>query len=245
MKIITIGILFATIFILISNLPAIYSKEISTGFENDINHSDQVIFRDDFDNENDIWVHWNEGCGSHYIEEGNCRLSIWYGDQYHYHNSEIWTNDSISFLYNNFKAGISVDKTTKGSKGWGFYNRNYCDDKMSYAWFMYNRFSSLGLFPTNGFFAICWNGDRDWSIKRIRNIDLSEYHIYEIKWAEDCVGFFIDGKSVAHFTRGIPTNELKVDVWIDNMNFFPPFFAYMLRIRLPNSINIDFIEVTE
>ena len=246
-KILLLGI----IFLLILNIPVIPSKQISIESEKIINDSNKVIFRDDFNNDSDLWDHWNSGSGYNslvyhpIVKAWYCRLTILYGNPNLYHNAEIWTNDSIPFLYNNFKADISVDRITKGSKGWGFYNREYCNENMSFVWFMYNRFSTFGLFPTNGFFAICWNGARDWSIKRIRNVDIREWHTYEINWTEDSADFFIDGKNVAHFTRGIPNRELKVDVWIDNMNFLPPFFGRIMSILSPNAINIDYIEVTE
>lgn len=238
-------LLFAIIFILISNIPVIHSKQIATGSENNINYSNEVIFRDDFNNESDEWDHWFNGSGFRSIKDGICTLTILYGDPNHYHNAEIFTNGSCPYLYNNFKTSISVDRITRGSKGWGFYNRNYCNEDMSFAWFMYNRYSIAGIFPTNGFFAICWNGIRDWSIKRIRDIDLSKWHTYEINWTENSADFFIDGKNVAHFTHGIPTKNLKADVWIDNANFLPPFFGIDMRVLLPNSINIDYIEITE
>jgi len=214
-------------------------------------HEEGVLFRDDFNKDSDHWVHWNAGSGYHSIVEfpefdiRYCRLTILYGNPGLYHNSEIWTNESDPYLYNNFKANISVDRITKGSKGWGFYNREYLNENMSYAWFMYNRFSTIGLFPTNGFFAISWNSNTDWSIKRIRNVDITKLHEYEINWTENSLDFYIDGKNVAHFTRGIPTKPLKADVWIDNMNFLPPFFRKKMNIERPNSININYIEVTE
>jgi hypothetical protein len=244
-------LIFAIIFILISNIPIIDSKQVSTGSENNVTNSNKVIFRDDFNNDSDHWYHWNSGSGYHslvyhpIVKEWYYRLTILYGNPEHYHNAEIWTNGSFPYLYNNFKANISIDRITKGSKGWGFYNREYCNDNMSYAWFMYNRFSRIGLFPTNGFFAISWNSINDWSIKRIRNVNIKKWHTYEINWTENNVDFFIDGKNVAHFTRGIPTKPLKVDVWIDNMNFLPPFFGKIMSVTLPNAINIDYIEVTE
>lgn len=242
---------FAIILILISNMPVITSKHIQTNSEINITDSSNVIFRDDFNNDSDHWYHWNEGSGFHKIvyhpiaDQWYCRLTLPYGSRNHYHNAEIWTNESDPYLYNNFKAAISVDRITKGSKGWGFYNREYCNENMSYAWFMYNRFSSIGLFPTNGFFAISWNSITDWSIKKIRNVDITKWHEYEINWTENSLDFYIDGKNVAHFTRGIPTKPLKVDVWIDNMNFLPPFFAKIMNVERPNSININYIEVTE
>ena len=244
--------LLAIIFILISNIPITHSKQINVCFEKYNTNSNNVIFRDDFNNDSDYWYHWNANSGYHSITEHPdeitkdkwCRLTLLYGDPDHYHNAEIYTNESNPYLYNNFKANISVDRITKGSKGWGFYNREYCNDNMSFAWFMYNRFSFLGLFPTNGFFAISWNSITDWSIKRIRNVDITKWHEYEINWTEDSLNFYIDGKNVAHFTRGIPTRSLKVDVWIDNMNFLPPFFGKNMNIERPNAINIDYIEVT-
>ena len=244
-------LLLVIILLIITNIPSIPSKQIDTNSEIDITNSNKVIFRDDFNNDSDHWYHWNEGSGFHKIvyhpiaDQWYCRLTLPYGSRNHYHNAEIWTNESFPYLYNNFKARISVDRITKGSKGWGFYNREYCNENMSYAWFMYNRFSSLGLFPTNGFFAISWNSVTDWSIKRLRNVDITKWHEYEINWTEDSTDFYIDGKNVAHFTRGIPTKPLKVDVWIDNMNFLPPFFGKIMNIERPNAININYIEVTK
>lgn len=242
---------FAIILLIIVNIPSITSKNISTNPEISTTSSDNIIFRDDFNNDSDYWYHWNAGSGYDSIKHHQPanqwygRLMLPYGNPDHYHNSEIWTNDSFPYLYNNFKARISVDRITKGSKGWGFYNREYCNENMSLAWFMYNRWNSLGLFPTNGFFAISWNSVTDWSIKKIRNVDITKWHDYEINWTEGSCDFYIDGKNVAHFTRGIPNKPLKVDVWIDNMNFLPPFFGKIMNIKRPNAININYIEITE
>lgn len=206
--------------------------------------NNNIIFRDDFDTESDYWYWRGTFTAYHTFENGVVNFKIPKADRSGFHVSEIWDNHSTpQYRYNNMKARIKVDGIRRGSRGWGFWNSDINPFNCSVAWFMSIK-GSNPLYPLKGFWVICTNGVLGgFTFKRLRGIDISKWHDYEINWKEDSVDFYIDGENVAHITRGVPQTSCRIHVWVDNMKWL--LIPVLQRICFPTTLSVDYLEITE
>ncbi len=252
--IITISIIISLA--ILSYLPV--NTAYKTNTLEDIKTSNDVIFRDDFDN---LSSHWQcdiipsqrfATCSSH---NGIAELKIRLATRFYYFDAEIYDKD-LPYKYNNMKIKVKVDPIMKGSRGWGFWNGNFGFAGCQMAWFIYQKGSPL--YHMNGLWVQCVNGNPDnMTTRPIIGYDISNWHEYEIKWNENYTEFFIDKNLVANLSMGIPNTNCRADIWIDNAVWYwqisqipyTPIFSWYKfipnRILRPTSLYIDYIEITE
>jgi hypothetical protein len=226
--------------------------------------ADNVLFREDFDNYNNVGPYWRviTQFSSFSIHDGMADLTIWKAWRFMYSNCEI--RSPHLYKFNNLKIKIEVnnswsqagkeDKIQKGTVGWGFWNHKFRGDEISYAWFFHVKGSRF--YNKNGLWAICkapsTNGNDKGGFTKIRieGYDITDWHEYGINWTEDSIDFYIDGKNVAHITKGVSQSNMTIHTWIDNAewhgffngNIYLPVF---MRSRRHNILLVDYFEVTE
>ena len=208
-----------------------------------------LIFRDDFDYESDYWF-WHDAYPAyHYFENGIVKFTVpWanWGLMKSGKNctSEMWENTtSPSFKYNNMEIRVKVENISRGSKGWGFWNSDTNPFNISLAWFMFQLSSNI-FFPLKGLWIMVVDGNIfDITLKRIRGVDIREWHTYNINWTENYVDFYVDDELVSHATRGVPQKNCRAWVWNDNAMWYPiPIFQRIIR---PTTLCVDYLEITE
>lgn len=228
--------------------------------ENIITKSDNVIFRDDFDDFNTFW-RVIQKFTSFDIHHGMAELALYKAPRFMYFNCELRSPNIFS--YNTLKIRTQVnnswcqlgkeDTIQKGTVGWGYWNHKFGIDEIEYAWFFHTKGSRF--FPKNGLWAICKSPIKDneyggFSMIKIEGYDVTDWHEYEIDWNETYVDFYIDGENVAHVTKGVPQQTMTIDIWLDNAAWYgfqngDIYFPIYQRVKQANLLFIDYVEVTD
>jgi len=237
---IAISIMIIGLFI----LGAFYNV-LAVDVNDDIVTKSNLIFRDDFDFESDYWS-WNDKYTAyHTFEDGNVKFTLPKAHRRGFHVSEIWDSGHPSpiYKYNNLEIRVKVDNISRGSKGWGFWNTDLNPFNCSLAWFIFQINNNI-FYPMKGLWIMVMDGHPlKLTIKRIRNVDIREWHTYNINWTENHVDFFVDDELVAHVTKSVPQVSCRLHVWNDNAAwYFIPIFQRILR---PSSLYVDYLEITE
>jgi len=214
----------------------------------DVNHSQvtngEIIYRDDFDTESDYWYYKHTYATYHSFEDGNVKLTVPKANRKEFHVSEIWDNHTTpQYKYNNMEIRLKVDKLSRGSKGWGFWNSDLNPSNCSLAWFIFQINNNI-FYPMKGLWIqVMDRNPFKMSIKRIRGVDIGKWHTYNINWTESHVDFYVDEKLVAHVTKDVPDVNCRTHIWNDNAAwYFQPIFQRILR---PTSLIVDYLEITE
>lgn len=211
--------------------------------------SDDVIFRDDFDNKSSHWEWITKITGKILINNGIAEFKIPIALKFGHFDAEIVDKELAPYKYNAMETRIRVDPVMKGSRGWGFWNFKMEKSQCQLAWFIFLK--GRPGYSLNGFWAQCVDGNLDnLTLMPIRGYDISEWHTYEIDWNEKYVEFYIDGNLVANVSKGVPKINCKVDVWIDNAvwleeRIFRYYIPVFNRIWQPTTLYLDYIEITE
>jgi len=225
----------------------------------DIEITDNVKFRDDFDEYSTNWRILSEFT-SFNIHHGLAELTLWKAWRFTYFN--IGINSVERYQYDNFEMRAQVNNSWRhvgkeddigpGSVGWGFWNKKFDSSQIEVAWFFHNKASRFS--PMNGLWAVCKspssNPHGGFTKIKIEGIDITNWHVYAINWTEDYCDFYIDGENVAHITNGIPVKASCVNLWNDNAVWYalPRANLYLPIIkRSPkgNILFLDYIEITD
>lgn len=252
-SLITVFIIF---FIVLYYLPS--NTSYKANIIEDIVISNDVIFRDDFNNLSSYWQYESipsQRFASISNSNGLTELKIRLATRFYYFDAEMFDKD-LPYKYNNMKVKVKVDPIMEGSRGWGFWNGNFYFESCQVAWFIYQKGSLI--YPMNGLWIQCINGNPyNMTTLPVRGYDISNWHEYEIKWNKNHIEFLIDKNLVANITTSIPNTPCRADIWIDNAVWYwqflklpykPIFSWYKLmpnRILRPTSLYIDYIEITE
>ena len=176
-----------------------------------------------------------------------------------YFNSNL-DNLPPKYLYNNMsvKAKLTdvqynVLKIGKGSFGWGLFNGEVCTPNYAFAWFIYQQ--GTVFYPWNGLWAWCRDSNGEFSAKKIEDIDMREWHEYEIIWNEDSYDFYIDGEQVAQLTKAVYQEKMSIEIWNDNAVWYPstrkwgwgliPLFHRINPMSYGRIIELDYVKISE
>ena len=220
------------------------SNVLALNINDDIVTKSDIIFRDDFDSESDYWFWRDTYTAHHTFEDGNVKFTIPNAHRRGFHVSEIWDNNtSPIYKYNNMEIRLKVDNISRGSKGWGFWNTDLNPFNCSLAWFIFQVNNNI-FYPMKGLWIMVMDGNPfKISLKRIRGVNIREWHTYDINWTENHVDFYVDNELVAHVTKSVPQVSCRLHVWNDNAAwYFIPIFQRILR---SSSLFVDYLEITE
>ena len=226
-----------------------FNNVLSANVNDDIVTKSDIIYRDDFNSESDYWL-WNDNYPAyHYFENGVVKFTVPWAKWGLPINrklcvSEIWDNStSPNFKYNNMEIRLKVDNLSRGSKGWGFWNTDFDPFNCSLALFIFQINNNI-FYPMKGLWIMVMDGHPlKLTIKKIRGVDIREWHTYNINWTENYVDFYVDAELVAHVTRSVPQVSCRLHVWNDNAAWY--FIPIYQRILRPSSLIVDYLEITE
>lgn len=220
--------------------------------------SSNVLFRDDFDEYTTNWRVLSEFTTFN-VHRGMAELTLWKAWRFAYFN--IGINSVEKYQYNNFEMRAQVNNSWThmgrkgnigpGSVGWGFWNKKFDPSQIAVAWFFHNKASRFS--PMNGLWAVCKspssNPHGGFTKIKIEGIDITDWHVYNINWTEDCCDFYIDGENVAHISEGIPVKASCVNLWNDNAVWYalPRANLYLPVMKKSggNILFLDYVEITE
>ena len=136
-----------------------------------------------------------------------------------------------------------------GSRGWGLWNNQMNLAGGNVIWF-------ASISPESG---RSFRGTKIWIIAdgvpvifKDINLDLTNWHIYRIRWRRDYIGIFIDDmdRAVAKVTdsRHIPKVPLSFTVWVDNYAFSgrlaKPIIRYLEVPAIKQYIDVDYVKIS-
>lgn len=234
---------------------------------------EEIFLEDNFPGyaeKNDWDDHWTMGIGElgyHSDNPGFVRLLLagpGVGGIYHNAEKKHFGESGEGFLYcdleirlrnsnNNGWDAPGAPETPNseyglGSRGWGLWNDQLELAGANVIWFTSISPESASIFRGTRVWIIC-NGTP--VLMQDLNIDLTQWHIYRIKWHEDYIGIFIDDmiNPITEVTnlKYIPNEALSFTVWTDNYCFLGdmtnPIINYMPVQDIEQYIDIDYVKI--
>ncbi len=204
--------------------------------------------RDDFTRRSEYWRWRTDGTAG--FEISGSVLRMWMGptEALYYSNAEISDGEfnELRWVSGAFRIRARISGDHYGSAGFGFWNHSMRVDESFPAWFIYLR--AYGPYPFKGFFMQLGNvfypvrlessittykvaltifpfaaPVRIASSRPVKqDLKLSEWNVYEVRWAGNEATFLINDELLARLrTKMKVPKACRADAWIDNAVFQP------------------------
>ncbi|MHA1650571.1 MAG: hypothetical protein ACTSYB_10300 [Candidatus Helarchaeota archaeon] len=204
----------------------------------------ELLLYDEFTSESAVWYWRHDGTGRHSLN--NSIAEFWITNQSTnttYSNSEIYNNNELPYYHVRLIMRIRSSNLTKGSRGWGLWNRQMSATQSELIWFMYMEGNAT--YPYNGFYAFIQLAGGAFSAVQLLGIDLLQWHIYQIDWNSLGIFFYVDNNLVSFNSTLIPTATMAFHFWVDNAVYdYGTVFTHIYQnIDYNTSIYIDYLKI--
>jgi hypothetical protein len=176
------------------------------------------IIEDDFSSKNETYWKWRtDGDGALDVSGGYVTMTT-KGSSTQYNNAEIYEAAANPTIFEkNLNIVVRCPNIYDGSRGWGFWDFLGIGNpgEINLVWF-FHQIGPDGV--SNGLIAqVIANGVQ--YTYPISDINISEWHTYDIIWKSGNVRFYIDGALVATHNNATPAVNLQTHLWVDNANW--------------------------
>lgn len=222
--------------------------------------TERIAVDDDFETPSTRWEWWTNGTGASVVADGVAAFEVSAESR-----SDAYSDSEINDYRRGYERGFPwgpgihmeirarssddngrVSGMGRGTRGFGFWNLETggasASKPMSNVWFLSASPETLGV----GIFAAIVFDRGEATLLAPLDIDLRQWHDYEIVWTSNGATFFVDDRPLAATPR-VPKEALGFVAWIDNYRFvFTPdgIVTRFLDLDRDQTLSVDRVRIS-